>query len=52
MYAIGFSEMKQINLLDAKVASSFVCGGAFPYIIAYSFLMLIEDNIDVLMENI
>jgi hypothetical protein len=31
-----------MNLLDAKTMGSFVCGGAFPYVIAYVLLRLVE----------
>jgi Na+/H+-translocating membrane pyrophosphatase len=56
IFVIGYScslrETPEINIFEAKLLSAFVLGGTFPSAISYSFLRLIELNIDAMMENI
>jgi len=56
IFVIGYScslrDTPDINIFEAKLLSAFVLGGTFPSAISFSFLRLIELNIDAMMENI
>ena len=51
-YACSLRETPDINIFEAKLLTAFILGGTFPSAISYSFLRLIEMNIDAMMENI